>query len=140
MKIKELLKNAEYGITVYFVFADIIEMEYYFDKNSSLSEADMEVLNMEPSKIWGWDDGTICVEVKINGQVLGHIEDQVKGGNVIALSMIITKKDEHAHGLNNIAFIDFDDRSEKMVKELFELPQVIEAGYKLDVYIGNKGF
>lgn len=66
MKIKELLKNAEYGITVYFVFAGIIEMEYYFDKNSSLSEADMEVLNMEPSKIWGWDDGTICVEVKIN--------------------------------------------------------------------------
>lgn len=42
-------------------------MEYYFDKNSSLSEADMEVLNMEPSKIWGWDDGTICVEVKMNG-------------------------------------------------------------------------
>ena len=32
MKIKELLK-------------------YDFDKNSSLSEADMEVLNMEPSKI-----------------------------------------------------------------------------------------
>lgn len=30
-------------------------MEYYFDKNSSLSEADMEVLNMEPSKIWGWN-------------------------------------------------------------------------------------
>lgn len=59
---------------------------------------------------------------------------------MIALSMIITKKDEHAHGLNNIAFIDFDDRSEKMVKELFELPQVIEAGCKLDVYIGNKGF
>nr|DAI96565.1 MAG TPA: hypothetical protein [Caudoviricetes sp.] len=44
-----------------------IEMNYCFDKNSSLSEADMEVLNMEPSKIWGWDDGTICVEVKING-------------------------------------------------------------------------
>ena len=65
MKIKELLKYAEEGITVYFVFD--IEMEYYFDKNSSLSEADMEVLNMEPSKIWGWDDGTICVEVKING-------------------------------------------------------------------------
>lgn len=42
-------------------------MNYCFDKNSSLSEADMEVLNMEPSKIWGWDDGTICVEVKING-------------------------------------------------------------------------
>lgn len=40
MKIKELLKYAE---------------------------ADMEVLNMEPSKIWGWDDGTICVEAKING-------------------------------------------------------------------------
>lgn len=54
--------------------------------------------------------------------------------------MIITKKDEHDHGLNTIAFIDFDDRSEKMVKELFELPQVIEAGYNLDVYIGNKGF
>lgn len=67
MKIKELLKYAEEGITVYFVFEDVIEMEYYFDKNSSLSEADMEVLNMEPSKIWGWDDGTICVEVKING-------------------------------------------------------------------------
>lgn len=67
MKIKELLKNAEYGITVYFVLEAVIEMEYYFDKNSSLSEADMEVLNMEPSKIWGWDDGTICVEVKING-------------------------------------------------------------------------
>lgn len=47
MKIKELLKNAEYGITVYFVF----EMEYYFDKNSSLSEADMEVLNMELSAL-----------------------------------------------------------------------------------------
>ena len=60
-------ENAEYGITAYFVFEDVIEMEYYFDKNSSLSEADMEVLNMEPSKIWGWDDGTICVEVKING-------------------------------------------------------------------------
>lgn len=54
--------------------------------------------------------------------------------------MIITKKDEHDQGLNTIAFIDFDDRSEKMVKELFELPQVIEAGYNLDVYIGNKGF
>ena len=67
MKIKELLKNAEYGITVYFVFEDVIEMKYDFDKNSSLSEADMEVLNMEPSKIWGWDDATICVEVKING-------------------------------------------------------------------------
>lgn len=65
MKIKELLKYAEEGITVYFVLD--IEMNYYFDKNSSLSEADMEVLNMEPSKIWGWDDGTICVEVKING-------------------------------------------------------------------------
>ena len=59
---------------------------------------------------------------------------------MIALSMIITKKDEHDQGLNTIAFIDFDDRSEKMVKELFELPQVIEAGYNLDVYIGNKGF
>lgn len=58
---------------------------------------------------------------------------------MIALSTTVTKKDEHAHGLN-IAFIDFDDRSEKMVKELFELPQVIEAGYKLDVCIGNKGF
>lgn len=67
MKIKELLKNAEYGITVYFVFENVIEMKYDFDKNSSLSEADMEVLNMEPSKIWGWDDGSICVEVKING-------------------------------------------------------------------------
>lgn len=65
MKIKELLKYAEEGITVCFVLD--IEMKYYFDKNSSLSEADMEVLNMEPSKIWGWDDGTICVEVKING-------------------------------------------------------------------------
>lgn len=65
MKIKELLKYAEEGITVYFVRD--IEKNYYFDKNSSLSEADMEVLNMEPSKIWGWDDGTICVEVKING-------------------------------------------------------------------------
>lgn len=63
MKIKELLKYAEEGITVCFV----VEMDYYFDKNSSLSEADMEVLNMEPSKIWGWDDGTICVEVKMNG-------------------------------------------------------------------------
>lgn len=79
MKIKELLKYAEEGITVYFVFEHVIEMEYcfvleavvemeyYFDKNSSLSEADMEALNMEPSKIWGWDDGTICVEVKMNG-------------------------------------------------------------------------
>ena len=67
MKIKELLKYAEEGITVYFVFEDDIKMEYYFDKNSSLSEADMEVLNMEPSKIWRWDDRTICVEVKING-------------------------------------------------------------------------
>lgn len=65
MKIKELLKYAEKGITVYFVLD--IEMNYYFDENSSLSAADMEVLNMEPSKIWGWDDGTICVEVKING-------------------------------------------------------------------------
>lgn len=65
MKIKELLKYAEEGITVCFVLD--IEMNYYFDKNSSLSEADMEVLNMEPSKIRGWDDGTICVEVKING-------------------------------------------------------------------------
>lgn len=65
MKIKDLLKYAEEGITVCFVIG--IEMNYYFDKNSSLSEADMEVLNMEPSKIWGWDDGTICVEVKING-------------------------------------------------------------------------
>lgn len=67
MKIKELLKYAEEGITVYFMLEDHIEMEYYFDKNSSLSEADMEALNIEPSKIWGWDDGTICVEVKING-------------------------------------------------------------------------
>ena len=67
MKIKELLKYAEKGITVYFMLEDVIEMRYDFDKNSSPSEADMEVLNMEPSKIWGWDDGTICVEVKING-------------------------------------------------------------------------
>lgn len=67
MKIKELLKYAEEGITVYFVFEDDIKMKYYFDKNSSLSEADMKVLNMEPSKIWRWDDRTICVEVKING-------------------------------------------------------------------------
>lgn len=67
MKIKELLKYAEEGITVCFMLEDHIEMEYYFDKNSSLSEADMEALNMEPSKIWGWDDGTICVEAKING-------------------------------------------------------------------------
>lgn len=67
MKIKELLKYAEEGITVYFVFEADIKMKYYFDKNSSLSEADMEVLNMEPSKIWRWDDRTICVEVKING-------------------------------------------------------------------------
>lgn len=67
MKIKELLKYAEEGITVYFVFEDDIKMKYYFDKNSSLSEADMEVLNMEPSKIWRWNDRTICVEVKING-------------------------------------------------------------------------
>ena len=52
MKIKELLKYAEEGITVYFVVE---------------GEADMEVLNMEPSKIWGWDDGTICVEAKMNG-------------------------------------------------------------------------
>ena len=66
MKIKELLKYAEEGITVYFVVEVAVEMEYYFNKNSSLSEADMEVLDMEPSKIWGWDDGTICVEVKIN--------------------------------------------------------------------------
>lgn len=51
MKIKELLKYAEEGITVYFVLD--IEMKYYFDKNSSLSEADMEVLNMEPSKNLG---------------------------------------------------------------------------------------
>lgn len=54
--------------------------------------------------------------------------------------MIIAEKDEHAHGLDDIAFIGFDDRSEKMVKELFELPQVIEAGCKLDVCAGNKGF
>lgn len=67
MKIKELLKYAEEGITVYFMFEDVIEMKYDFDENSSLSEADMEALNMEPSKIRGWDDGTICVEVKING-------------------------------------------------------------------------
>ena len=67
MKIKELLKYAEEGITVYLGFEDDIKMRYDFDKNSSLSEADMEVLNMEPSKIWGLDDGTICVEVKING-------------------------------------------------------------------------
>ena len=67
MKIKELLKYAEEGITVYLGFEDDIKMKYDFDKNSSLSEADMEVLTMEPSKIWGWDDGTICVEVKING-------------------------------------------------------------------------
>lgn len=51
MKIKELLKYAEYGITVCLGFADIIEMEYDFDKNSSLSEADMEVLNMELSAL-----------------------------------------------------------------------------------------
>lgn len=58
-----------------------------------------------------------------------------------SLSMVITKKDEHAPGLNNIvAFIDLTDRNEKTVKELFDLPQVIEAGYKLDVYISNKGF
>lgn len=67
MKIKELLKYAEEGITVCFVFEDAVEMKYDFDKNSSLSEADMEALNMEPSKIWGWDDGTICVEAKMNG-------------------------------------------------------------------------
>ena len=67
MKIKELLKYAEEGITVYLGLDYDIKMKYDFDKNSSLSEADMEVLNMEPSKIWGWDDGTICVEVKING-------------------------------------------------------------------------
>lgn len=67
MKIKELLKYAEEGITVCFVFEDGIKMKYYFDKNSSLSEADMEVLNMEPSKIRGWNDRAICVEVKING-------------------------------------------------------------------------
>ena len=67
MKIKELLKYAEEGITVYLGVEDDIKMKYDFDKNSSLSEADMEVLNMEPSKIWGWDDGTICVEAKING-------------------------------------------------------------------------
>lgn len=67
MKIKELLKYAEEGITVCLGFEDDIKMKYDFDKNSSLSEADMEVLNMEPSKIWGWDDGTICVEAKING-------------------------------------------------------------------------
>ena len=67
MKIKELLKYAEYGITVYFVFEDVIEMKYDFDKNSSLSEADMEARNMEPSKIWGGDDGTVCAEVKMNG-------------------------------------------------------------------------
>lgn len=69
MKIKELLKYAEEGITVYFIFEVIFEVIYedYFDKNSSLSEADMKLLNMEPSKIWGRDDGTICVEVKING-------------------------------------------------------------------------
>lgn len=67
MKIKELLKYAEEGITVYLAFEDDIKMKYDFDKNSSLSKADMEVLNMEPSKIWGWDDGTICVEVKMNG-------------------------------------------------------------------------
>lgn len=67
MKIKELLKYAEEGITVYLGLEDDIKMKYDFDKNSSLSEADMEVLNMEPSKIWGWDDGTICAEVKING-------------------------------------------------------------------------
>ena len=67
MKIKELLKYAEEGITVYLGFEDDIKMKYDFDKNSSLSEADMEVLNMEPSKIWGWNDGTICVEVKIKG-------------------------------------------------------------------------
>ena len=67
MKIKELLKYAEEGITVYLGFEDDIKMRYDFDKNSSLSEADMEVLNMEPSNIWGWDDGTICVEVKIKG-------------------------------------------------------------------------
>lgn len=51
MKIKELLKYAEEGITVYFVFEDVIEMKYDFDKNSSLSEADMEVLNMELSAL-----------------------------------------------------------------------------------------
>lgn len=67
MKIKELLKYAEEGITVYLGFEDDVKMKYDFDKNSSLSEADMEVLNMEPSKIWGWDDGTVCVEVKMNG-------------------------------------------------------------------------
>ena len=67
MKIKELLKYAEEGITVYLAFEDDIKMRYDFDENSSLSEADMEALNMEPSKIWGWDDGTICVEVKMNG-------------------------------------------------------------------------
>lgn len=51
MKIKELLKYAEEGITVCFVVEDIIEMEYYFDKNSSLSAADMEALNMELSAL-----------------------------------------------------------------------------------------
>ena len=43
MKIKELLKYAEEGITACFVFEDDVKMKYCFDKNSSLSEADMEL-------------------------------------------------------------------------------------------------
>ena len=67
MKIKELLKYAECGISVYVVLKDTIEFDWFFDKGSVLNEADIELLNMEPSKIWGWDDGTINVEVKIDG-------------------------------------------------------------------------
>ena len=67
MKIKELLKYAECGISVYVVLKGTIEFDWFFDKGSVLNEADIELLNMEPSKIWGWDDGTINVEVKIDG-------------------------------------------------------------------------
>ena len=35
MKIKELLKYAEEGITVYFMFEDVIEMEYYLEEQLS---------------------------------------------------------------------------------------------------------
>lgn len=67
MKIKELLKYAEHGISVYVILGETVELDYFFEKNKFLSEADFELLNMEPSKIWGWNDGTVCVEVKING-------------------------------------------------------------------------
>lgn len=57
------------------------------------------------------------------------------------LSMVVTIKDEHAPGLSRIvAYVDFMKRNDGDIKRLFDLPQVKEAGFKLEPYISNKGW